>query len=60
MKQVSISKLKQMSGEDIKDSPCFEIVCDDQAIAIVITSAVENMNDTIKALASQIDASRGL
>lgn len=59
MKQISISKLKQMSGDDIKDSGCFTIVKDDEQIAIVIVGAVQEMKSRLHTLASQIDLARG-
>jgi len=59
MKEVSISKLKQMTGDEIKDGGCFTIVKDDEEIAIVIVGAIQEMKSKIMVLASQIDLMRG-
>lgn len=59
MKQISISKLKQMTGDDIKNGGCFRIVKDDEEIAIVIVGAIQEMKTKIEVCASQIDAMRG-
>jgi len=59
MKQISISKVKQMTAQEIKDGGCFEIVADEQPVAIVIVGAVEVMKQRMVALASQIDLARG-
>jgi len=59
MKQVSISKLKQLTAQEIKDGGCFEIVADGEHVAFVIVGAISLMKDKIQACASQIDAMRG-
>lgn len=59
MKQISISKLKQLSAEEIKDGGCFEIVADGEPVAIVIVGAIEEMKQRIVVSASQIDLARG-
>jgi len=59
MKQVSVSKLKQMTATEIKDGGCFEVVADGEPVAIVIVGAISLMKDRIQVCASQIDAMRG-
>jgi len=59
MKQVSISKLKQLTAEQIKEGGCFEIVSDGEHVAFVIVGAIELMKQTIIGQASQIDLARG-
>jgi len=59
MKEVSISKLKQMTGDDIKEGGCFRIMKDEEEIAIVIVGAIQEMRYKILASASQIDLMRG-
>ena len=59
MKQVSISKLKQLTAEQIKDGGCFEIGADGEPVAIVIVGAIEEMKQRIATSASQIDLARG-
>jgi len=58
MKQIPISKVKQMTTQEIKDGGCFEIISDSEPIATVIVGAVSLMKDKIQAAASQIDAMR--
>jgi len=58
MKQISISKLKQMTGDEIKDGGCFTIVKDGEEVAIVIVGAIQEMKNKITVCASQIDAMR--
>jgi len=58
MKQIPISKVKQMTAQEIKDGGCFEITSDSEPIATVIVGAVSLMKDKIQAAASQIDAMR--
>ena len=59
MKQITISKLKQMTASEIKDGGCFELTSDAEVVAIVIVGAESLMKDKIQACASQIDAMRG-
>ena len=59
MKQIPISKLKQMTAQEIREGGCFEIISDGEPIAIVIVGAIEAMKQQIKALASQINLARG-
>jgi len=59
MKQISVSKLKQMTATQIKDGGCFEVVADSEHVAFVIVGAISLMKDKIRVCASQIDASRG-
>jgi len=59
MKQIPISKVKQMTAQEIKEGGCFEIVSDGESVAIVSVGAIEMMKQKIMALASQIDLSRG-
>jgi len=59
MKQIPISKVKQMTAQEIKDGGCFEITSDEQPVAIVIVGAVQEMKQRITVLASQIDLARG-
>ena len=59
MKQVSISKVKQLTAQEIKDGGCFEIISDGEPVAIVIVGAIEEMKQRITASASQIDLARG-
>jgi len=59
MKQVSISKLKQLTAQEIKDGGCFEIVADGEHVAFVIVGAIELMKQMIIGQASQIDLARG-
>jgi len=59
MKQISISKSKQMTAQEIKDGRCFEIVADGEHVAFVIVGAMGGMKQRIAALASQIDLARG-
>jgi len=59
MKQIPISKVKQMTAQEIKEGGCFEIVSDGESVAIVIVGAIEMMNQKIMVMASQIDLSRG-
>jgi hypothetical protein len=59
MKEVAISKLKQMTGDEIKEGGCFRIIKDEEEIALVIVGAIQEMRDKIVAQASQIDLMRG-
>ena len=59
MKEISISKLRRMSVEEVKDGGCFRIIADGEQVAIVIVGAEAGMNVKLDALASQIDAARG-
>jgi len=59
MKQISISKLKQLTAQEIKDGGCFEIVADGEHVAFVIVGAIELMKQMIIGQASQIDLARG-
>ena len=59
MEQIPISKVKQMTAQEIKEGGCFEIVSDGESVAIVIVGAIEMMNQKIMVMASQIDLSRG-
>jgi len=59
MKQVSITKVKQLTAGEIKDGGCFEIVADGEPVALVIVGAIEVMKQRLTALASQIDLARG-
>jgi uncharacterized protein YuzE len=59
MKQVTISKLKQVTAKEIRDGGCFELTSDGEVVAIVIVGAESLMKDKIRAAASQIDAMRG-
>jgi antitoxin (DNA-binding transcriptional repressor) of toxin-antitoxin stability system len=59
MKQVSISQLKQLKTDEIKDGGCLEITSDGEVVATIIVGAESLMKDKIRVLASQIDAARG-
>jgi len=59
MKEVSISELRKMSADQIKESGCFRIMADGEPVAIVIVGAIQVMQDKIMALGSQIDSMRG-
>ena len=59
MKEVAISKLKQMTGDEIKEGGCFRIIKDEEEIALVIVGAIQEMRTKIVAQASQIDLMRG-
>jgi len=59
MKEVSLTELKKLSAEGLKDSPCFQVTVNCEPVAIVIVGAMEGMKDRIRVLASQLDAARG-
>ena len=59
MKNISVSQLKRLTAEEIKDGGCLEVTADGEAIAVVIVGAISVMKDRIRILASQIDAMRG-
>lgn len=59
MKQVSLTKFKQMTATEIKDSGCINLVADGETIAIVVIGAVEEMKQRITGNASMIDLARG-
>ena len=59
MKQISLTEFKQLKATDIKESPCMEITSDGAPVALVVIGTVAEMNIRIKAICSQIDASRG-
>jgi len=59
MKQISVSKLKQLTATQIRDGGCFEIVADSEHVALVVVGAVEEMKNRIVVAMGQIDASRG-
>ena len=59
MKQVSITRIKQLTAKEIKDGGCFEIVSDGEHVAFVMVGAVELMKERIIGQASQMDLARG-
>lgn len=59
MKDISVSKLKQMSAKEIKESGCLELKADGEHVAYVIVGTEGEMKTRIEATASQIDAGRG-
>lgn len=59
MKQVPMTKFKQMSAEEIEDGGCFELTKDGEPVAQVIVGTEGEMRTRIEGIASQIDASRG-
>ena len=59
MKQVTISQLKKMKVEEIKDGGCFEVVADGEHLFYAIVGAEQEMRSQIIGRASMIDASRG-
>ena len=59
MKQLSISQLKQLKTDEIKNSGCFEVTSDGEVVATVIVGGESLMKDRIRALASQLDAALG-
>ena len=59
MKQISLSKFKRMSDEDIKASPCMEITFNQDPLFICVVGAQGNMKNTITGLCSQIDDAMG-
>jgi hypothetical protein len=59
MKDISISRLKKMLAEEIRESGCFELTADSQHVAYVIVGTEGEMKTRIEAIASQIDAGRG-
>jgi len=59
MKQISVSKLRQMSVEDIKNSSSFQLLADGEEIAIVVVGAQQLARDKIITIAGQMDVVRG-
>jgi len=59
MKEISLTRFKQMTAEEIKESPCMSLTKDGEEIAIIIVGAKEEMLNKVKVSAGLIDASRG-
>ena len=60
MKQISLTKFKQMPVRDIEEGGCFQLVADGVPVAQVIVGAKEEMRNRIEGIASQIDSGRGV
>lgn len=60
MKQIAITKFKQMTVEEIKKGVCFELVSDGEPVAYVIVGVQGEMRNRVEGIASQIDAGRGV
>jgi len=48
-----------MSAEEMKESPCMELVADGVHVAYIIVGAEQEMRGQITTRASMIDAARG-
>ena len=59
MKQISLTAFKRMSAEEMKESPCMELVADGVHVAYIIVGAEQEMRGQITTRASMIDAARG-
>ncbi len=59
MKQITISKLKTMPVEDIKNSGSFQLMADGEEIAIVVVGAQQLARDKVITVAGQVDVVRG-
>ena len=60
MLQVSLSKFKKMTAQQLKESPCMEVMADGEHLFIAIVGSVQEMRYSMKGQASQIDAARGI
>ena len=59
MKEISWSELKKATLAQIKEGQCLEVTGDGQMGFIIIVKPEGLMLDRIKAIASQIDSSKG-
>ena len=59
MKNISLTQLKKMTGDEIKESGCFNLTRDGESLAIVVVGAVEETRTKIVVTAGMIDAMRG-
>lgn len=60
MRDVTISKLKQMTVKQIKESGSYNLVADGQFVAIVVVPASAEKRFQIQSLCSQMNAALGL
>ena len=60
MLSIALTKLKQMTSEDILSSPCMEITSDGKCICYVVIGAREEMKNEITTRMGLINASRGV
>lgn len=59
MKQISLSQFKRMTAEQIRESPCVEVVADGEHLFIAIVGSEADMRVAMIGQASQINAARG-
>jgi len=59
VKKISITEFKRMTAQEIKESPCVEVVADGEPLFIAIVGAESDMRIAMISQASMIDASRG-
>lgn len=60
MRDVTISKFKQMTVKQIKESGSYNLVADGQFVAIVVVPASAEKRFQIQSLCSQMNAALGL
>ena len=59
MEQLPISEFKLLKVQEIKDSPCLELMADGSHLCYVILGVEGDMQHRIKGIMSQIDGMRG-
>lgn len=59
MKQISLTALKQLKADEIRDGGCLEVTADGEHLAYLIVGAMEEMRGQITTRASMIDKARG-
>lgn len=59
VKQVSLTKFRQMTAEEIRESPCMELVADGVHVCYMIIGSEAEMRVRMQSHASMIDAARG-
>ena len=60
MKQISLTEFKGLKVEEIKESPCMEVLADGEHLFIAIVGSEADMRIAMMSQASQIDAARGV
>jgi len=60
MKKVSVSELKTLKADEIKNGPSFMLTADGELIAFVVVGTQSEMSVRIQSLASQADVARGV
>ena len=59
MEQMPVSKFKNLKVQEVKDSPCLEVIADGSHLCYILIGVQGDMQHRIKGIMSQIDAMRG-